>query len=361
MTIEHFFVNLGAKTDELAPFHTMTRFIVVLLVAFLLAQNGCAENWMARLDDDALIAELSIPGAHDAATGSGWAGLQALIGNSFARTQDLDLRQLWDVGVRAFDLRPALHKHYLSLNHGMVRTELRFDQVLTMMCGWLSDNPSEFIIIHLLHAADGDKVNDSYERRLVELLNMGEYRPRLAEFRPDLRVGELRGKILILSRNTYNGTLIGGIFRNWTGSSDWRRQTLGRIVGPRGTEAKAYMQDFSSTYVQGTIDIKLAAIRRMLDFSTGHRATSIDEVVWVLNFASAYSKVLKLFRHSISTSNGYRDNATHTHAAFLSYFAAHSTGPTGIILMDYAGVDRSHGYQIDGMKMVHAIIDRNFR
>jgi len=338
----------------------MRRLIGVLLATVLLAQNLRAENWMARLDDDALVAELSIPGAHDAATGSGWAGMQGLIGNPFARTQELDLRQLWDVGIRAFDLRPAMHKHYMSMNHGMVKTELRFEQVLSMMCSWLRDNPSEFIIIHLLHASDGDKVKDSYERRLVEILNLGEYHNRLAEFRPDLRVGELRGKILILSRNAYSGTPVGGIFRNWTGSPDWRRQTQGRIVGSRGTEAKAYMQDFSSTYAQGALNIKLAALRRMLDFSTTHQASSTDEVVWVLNFASAYSKVLKLFGHSISTSNGYRDNAVHTHAAFLSYLEAHPTGPTGIVLMDYAGVDRSHGYQLNGMKLVKAIIRRNF-
>jgi len=319
-----------------------------------------AENWMGRLADDAFVAEVSIPGAHDAATGSGWAGVKGLIGNKFAKTQDLDIQQLWDVGVRAFDLRPALHKRYMSMNHGMVATDLRFEEVLTRMCGWLKANPSEFIIIHLLHAGDGDKVKGDYASRLVEVLHRREYLGYLADFKPDLRVGELRGKILILSRNNYSNNPVGGIFYNWTGAADWNRQTRGRIVGKGGASGRVYMQDFSSTSFPGAINTKVAAVERMLEFSSTHKASDSNSVVWVLNFASAYSKVLRLFGHSISTSNGYRDNAVHTHAAFLRFLAAHPSGSTGIVLMDYAGVDKSHGYQVNGRLLVRAIIDSNF-
>ena len=120
------------------------------------------------------------------------------------------------------------------------------------------------------------------------------------------------------------------------------------------------MQDFSSTYFQGALNMKTTVIRRMLDFSTTHKASNANDVIWVMNFASAYSKVLKLFGHSISTSNGYRDNATHTHDAFLRYFDMHPSGTTGIVMMDFAGVDISHGYQVKGKTLVKAIIDRNF-
>jgi hypothetical protein len=339
----------------------MKRLIGILLVTVMLVPDLRAENWMARLPDDALVAEVSIPGAHDAATGSGWAGLYGPIGNKFAKTQDLDLRQLWDVGIRAFDLRPAMHKHYMSLNHGMVPTRLHFDEVLYRFRDWLRDNPSEFIVIHLLHAGDGDKVKDSYETRLQQLLTRLDLRDWLADFRPDLRVGDVRGKMLILSRNRYSDRPVGGCFVGWTGSPDWRRQTQGRIVGKGDISARVYMQDFSSTYAKGALDIKTAAVTRMLDFSTTHRAAQSSDIVWVLNFCSAYSKVARLFGHDISTSNGYRDNAVHTHAAFLRYLQTHKAGPTGIVLMDYAGIDRSHDYQVDGLKMVSAIIGTNWR
>ena len=347
------------RTDILPIIDTMKRLIGVLLATVLLVPILRAENWMARLPDDALVAELSIPGAHDAATGSGWAGLNGAIGNLFAKTQDLELPALWEAGVRAFDLRPAVYKRHMNLNHGMMPTRLHFEDVLQMMQTWLRDNPSEFIVIHLLHAGDGDKVEGQYEERITELLHRPSWRESFADFRPDLHVRDLRGKILILSRNAYSGTPVGGIFRNWTGSPDWRRQTQGRIVGARGTEAKAYMQDFSSTYAQGALDVKVAALRRMLEFSTSHHATQPEEIVWVLNFCSAYSKVTKLFGHDISRSNGYRDNAAHTHAAMLDYLHTHR-GSTGIVLMDFAAVDRSHGYDIRGKELVKEIIASNF-
>ena len=85
----------------------------ILLVCLILVWHTSvllAENWMSRLPDDAYVAALSIPGAHDAATGSGWAGLNGPIGNLFAKTQDLSLQALWDAGIRAFDLRPAVYK-----------------------------------------------------------------------------------------------------------------------------------------------------------------------------------------------------------------------------------------------------------
>lgn len=344
----------------------MKRIIGILLLVVLLVPSLRAENWMARLPDDALVAELSIPGAHDAATGSGWAGLNGPIGNLFAKTQDLTIQELWDAGIRAFDLRPAVYKHHMNLNHGMMPTRLHLEDVLQTMQTWLRQNPSEFIVIHLLHAGDGDKVKGQYEQRIAEMLRRPDLRENFADFRSDLRVRDLRGKILILSRNTYSGEPVGGVFRNWTGSPDWRRQTQGRIIGARGREAKVYMQDFSSTYAPGAIDIKLAALHRMLEFSTSRKSKGLHEtpvlpldIVWVLNFCSAYSKVTKLFGHDISRSNGYRDNAAHTHAAMLDYLRIHH-GPTGIVLMDFAAVDRSHGYNTRGKELVRAIIDSNF-
>jgi len=317
---------------------------------------------MKSLPDERYVAEVSIPGAHDAATGSGWRGLYGPIGNRFARTQDLDLQQLWDVGVRAFDLRPAVYRYHMNLNHGMVPTRLHLEDVLATMKEWLKANPSEFIIIHLLHAADGDQCDDDYGKRLTELLARPEWKGLMADFKVGLRVREMRGKILILSRNNYSARPVGGIFEGWTGGLDWHRQTSGHIRGSGGQMGRMCVQDFSSTYHEGGIEAKVKGLTRMLDFSMSHRAGNDDNrTVWVLNFLSAYSKVMRLLGHDISRSNGYRDNAVHTHAAMLEYLKIHQAGPTGIVMMDYAGVDRSKGYEVKGMELVRTIIDTNFR
>ena len=334
-------------------------FVCILLVWHVSAL--LAENWMSRLPDDAYVATLSIPGAHDAATGYGFSGFIGMFGNRYARTQDLDISQQWHIGVRAFDLRPSVYKNHIHIHHGIMPTKVRFDQVLQLLCDSLKKSPSEFIIIHMLHAADGDKVKDAYNTRILQLLQQDRFSCFLINFRPDLQVRDMRGKILILSRDHYSDNPIGGIFTGWTGSLNWQRQTAGTIIGPQGAKGKLHVQDFSSTYSPGAVTLKVNALTKMLDHSTCMHPSTPSDLVWTFNFASAYSKVETLFGREISLSNGYRDNATHTHQALLNYLATHPASPTGIILMDFAGTDHSNGYHTRGAELVQAIICNNFR
>lgn len=340
----------------------LSRQLHCLLVALLVPTFALAENWMARVPDRTFVSTLSIPGAHDAATGSGWASGYATMGDLYARTQELNIGQLWAIGVRAFDLRPCSHDGYMNINHGLMPTMLHFDAVLCQLRDSLIANPSEFVIIHMLHATDGDQVKDVYETQLLEILQRPDLKPYFANFKNDLRVRDLRGKILILSRNAYASTPpVGGFFTNWTGDADWSRQTQGRIIGPKNASMPAYMQDYAETFAEGAMQTKLDAIEKMLDFSTTHRTLVSSQVVWVFNFASAFSKVTSLLGYNISQSNGYRDNATHTHACILQYLASHTPGPTGVVLMDYAGVDQTSGYATRGQELVDTLIANNFR
>ena len=86
-----------------------------------IAQDFGRHNWMQHLDDSRTIASLSIPGAHDAATGE---GVHMVAG--FGKTQELSLAALWDCGVRAFDLRPAVNGEELHIYHGPIRTKISF-------------------------------------------------------------------------------------------------------------------------------------------------------------------------------------------------------------------------------------------
>ena len=81
-----------------------------VIVSSTFAQGFDTEQWMKGLEDDMLVSSLSIPGAHDAATGE---GLFAPPG--FGRTQSLNLKELWECGVRAFDLRPAVRDTLLYI------------------------------------------------------------------------------------------------------------------------------------------------------------------------------------------------------------------------------------------------------
>ena len=345
--------------------------ILTLTALLALSLPMHAENWMKRLPDDAYVSTLSIPGSHDSGTGNGFPGITTSIygpfGDRFARTQDKSFEEQWELGIRAFDLRPCIKDDYINVNHGIMPTNLRFDNALYFLRDKLRENPSEFAIIHLLHASDGDNHASNYGERLLELFGRDDLKDFLAPFKSTLTVREMRGKILLLSRNGYADKPVGGFFRNWYENIDWNAQTNGRIEGADGSTAKLYMQDFSETHRDGDLDRKVAAVRQLLDFSTKHKTSSASDIVWVYNFASAYSKTERLYipfivDQEISSSDGYRDNAAHTNAAIIDYLNASTTpGPTGIILADYVGVSSSNGYNTRGQELVDAIIANNFR
>ena len=331
----------------------------LLLTAPALSRSA---NWMSRLSDNAYVASLSIPGSHDAATGEGF-GSGGALGEQFARTQDITIAQQWSIGIRAFDLRPAAYEDHLHLHHGIIPTEARFDSVMLQLRDSLVANPTEFVIIHLLHETDGDQA-DTYNEQLLALLRSDELSPYLVDFRKDLKVGEMRGKMLILSRDKYAAKPMGGFFQNWSGSDDWSRITGASIVGPgTGNTCGLYVQDFSDTHAADGISRKVAAMQRLLTSSFSHRNTNKSGIMaWYLNFASAYSLVTSLFGYEVSISDGYRDNAAHTHRAILDFIAGRKTfGPTGIVLMDYVGVDRSGEFETLGLEVVNAIIENNFK
>lgn len=344
--------------------HKVT-FPCLALSLLLTLSAGCrASNWLSRLPDEFPVALVSIPGSHDSATGDGFpSGFHNLIGSICARCQDLSLAEQWSVGVRAFDLRPSTRDGYLQINHGTVSTNLRFADALLLLRDSLIANPSEFAVVHMRHEVEGDKVDGTYEQLLLEVLQSDSLCGYFSDFRRDLTVGELRGKILLLSRDVYAASPVGAFIRNWCSAIDWGAQTAGILTGSSSSvnaTAPLYVQDYYDTHTDGAIDRKIAAISAMLDFSTSQVAVADTRPCWIFNFASAYSKTLRLFGHTIALSNGYRDNAARTGSAILEYLRTHEAGPTGIVMIDYAGTDMSNGYATRGRELVDSIIANNF-
>ncbi len=345
--------------------------ILLIIAVAATCTSARADNWMRNLPDDAYVAEVSIPGAHDSGTGNGCGRVFVIVdGTPFAQTQDIAIADQWSAGVRAFDLRPCTTSSgYLNINHGIVPTNLRFDTALQTLRDSLEANPTEFAVIHLLHESDGDSGNYDYETLLHQLLDSDEYKDYLVDYRRNLTVSDMRGKILILYRDSYTTQPTGGLMTGWTGSINWSAQTSGKITGA-GSDANAsgklYMQDFSDTSGEGDVERKVSALQTMLDFSTAHMAQTQSDIVWVFNFASAYSQMASILNLvDVSLADGYRDNATYTNKAIIDYLN-NQNGPTGIVLADYVGVDTSTGndgnsYQTMGKTLVETIIQNNFK
>ena len=325
-----------------------------LIAAFLMLSMSAiyAADWMKRLPDNIYISQLSLPGTHDSGTGNGVAFA------AFSQCQDIPVSEQWAAGIRAFDLRPKVKGNYININHGIAATNLRFDHALFLIRDSLAAHPSEFAVVPYHYDTDFDKDKEQYLPMLKALLERDDMKDYLVYFRRDLTLGDVRGKMLLISRQGYaDPPYTGGCIGGWTSNLDWQRQKDGWIIGKDHnyeSYAPLYMQDYYNTDDnEAGFQKKVAAVTQLLDWSYAHYTSSPDNVVWVMNYTSAYPG-------SICTANGYRKNATYTNAAVIDFFKSRPPGPTGIIFMDFC-VDKSNGYNTRGQELINTLIENNYR
>ena len=315
------------------------------------------EAWMANIPDNTFLSQLSIPGTHDAGTGHGVNNYLGFIsGSTYAVTQEKTLTEQWNSGIRAFDLRPAVDGSRLRIYHGVISTNLYMDNALSTLCSLLDSHPTETCIVIIRHEDDSESDSNKakWPSMIKELLNSAPTSTHAVNFDPTAKLGDVRGKILILSRDNYDTNPVGGYITGWGFSSDFNNQKNGKISGV-GTQGPLYIQDFYDVSASGAPATKTSSIQRLLQFSTSENT---NPGLWVINQTSGYSKTGSMFGYTFATSDGYRDNAQTQNAAAISYINSHA-GPTGIILMDFAGEDTSGSYQVKGQALTNAIIASN--
>lgn len=333
--------------------------------------NG--NDWMSYLDDDALVSQLSLPGAHDAATAEGWVLASILPGNENSVAQDVKVNVQYNNGVRVFDIRPSLYLGTLYNSHGITRINKTIENLLDEMIAFLDAHPSEFFVFHVYHG--GSEWNTKTANAFGKLLAKSKYAGRVAQFRNTLTVGEMRGKLLFLSREEASGDTKwpGGFLRGWD-EHGYENNKHGYVnVGSmddyayNAGAASIYIQDMAGT--AGKVPEKMESLRRLLDFTTHHNVRLPGQAIWTFNFASACAQMSPL---NISLSDGYRDNATYTNKCILDYLTApdYKPGPTGMMMIDYVCVETTtfnnkkymtNGNNVYGQQVVDAIIDNNFR
>lgn len=334
--------------------------------------NWSRTDWMANLPDEAYVCQLSLPGAHDAATGEGWTGLAGIMaGNINSKAQDVKVSVLYNNGVRVIDLRPTTYNGKLYNSHGITVVNKTVESLLDEMIAFLDKHPTEFFIFHVYQG--GSEWEPTPFR---ELITKEKYASRLKAFSNNLTVGEMRGKLLFLCRHDHDGKpWPGGYLRDWSGLAFEE----GRKSYINSNGASGYPFDIKAGYVQiqdlagvegdEELQHELKAITDLLDYSTSHVVKLRRDCIWTFNFASGCSKS---GIGGISLSDGYRNNATFTNKLILDYLTApdYKPGPTGMIMMDYACVETTkfndnsyatNGNTVYGQTLVDAIIDNNFR
>ena len=298
-------------------------------------------NWMQSLDDNLFLCRLSIPGAHDAATSS--CSSSGITGS--AHTQTFTIAQQLEHGVRMFDLRPAWDGKDLTIFHGIVTTGVKFKDALTTLCNFLDAHPNEFLFVIMRHEDDGESDSQKAEWPNQMGKYLSEKKEYIIDYSPTLTVRDMRGKLLVMSRNTYEGGPIGG-YLNGDGDNSTYDRTLSGTSG-----AYMYMstQDMYDVAASGQLSQKVSAIKSLLS-----RSMAEKEYRFYLNHTSGYSKKTSVFGFTFSSYEGVQECSRTCNKAMIDYMKG-KTGPMGFILMDFAGDD---DYQ--GQELIDLIINNCF-
>lgn len=192
--------------------------------------RSSANLWMSELPDDLLLCNMAIPGTHDS-----WTRGTSTIMAFGARSQAYNADELWDMGVRLFDMRirdfQEEKAQYNKIYHGNVDCNARVSNELDMLFsrtrhsgevtfllintesnplgawwGRLIDAVGEFVTFGGL-GMNPDPLHPIESRKMMaEELNeaIRKYSTpgdsALILYRPDLTLGEARGKIIVINR-----------------------------------------------------------------------------------------------------------------------------------------------------------------
>ena len=318
-----------------------------------------ANSWMTAIDDDTKIALLTIPGTHDAAT-STCAGP--------GKCQTLTISEQLEHGVRAFDLRPTMDNNSTlgNIYHSILDTGVSMEDAMKYFDSFLKAHPGEGIIVIMRYESErqifGSIAEDNYKTAMKNFLWDSQiYQARMAAFNKSMTMKDLRGKILIISRNDLSPvSTFETAYTQWSHSN-----SVGEALQIYGTGGlgRIYVQDMYSAEKNGNsseadfLAKKKELVCKLLDITVPFR--EYEQNNWVINYCSGYAG-------SSFASDSYAKNAASTNPAALEHIKAHTgKGFTGIVMMDYAGTDTyevgGSTFSVSGKSLTEALIMNNFQ
>lgn len=235
------------------------------------------QDWQAALADTTHVAKVLLPGTHDAGA--------YMTGGSLILTQSLTIQEQLQAGVRVFDIRlRAVDNERLEIYHGISAQGLYFQEDILQVCiDFLQAHPAEFLVFSL--KKEGENVNSTkgYQGLLREILAKPSYTSFFAaHFRKDLRVKELRGKILLLHRDFIGQEAPGAYFQGWKDDASFQARLVDNSTAKI---AKVFIEDNYKVPTLFNIDQKWEAIQQNLVLSAN--SNSPDD--WFISFASGTS------------------------------------------------------------------------
>ncbi len=311
-------------------------------------------DWLSLVKDDVKVCKLSIPGTHDSMTGMGfYTPVVKYFSNIMAISQVSTFDEQMSSGIRFFDFRPVVaidtlaqkveDRQILRLAHGFTEVNVSFEESIDWMQQFLRLHPSEFFIVKI-QADNGMESQQNWTVLLNKVLSKPKYQGLFVEnWRPDITVGEMRGKILWLSR--YDLRPVNPAFHYPVAYCDWpdedpdvdeevhpEQQRSCAIYNMEDPSIKAtlYKQDYYKTTSEKRMATKIATVLAMM--KSAREATASDENIWIVNHCSAYTEV---------SARGYITNASNLHPKVIEELRS-GEGTLGIMPMDMACHDYVH-------------------
>jgi len=311
-------------------------------------------DWLSMVRDDAQVCKLSIPGTHDTMTGMGfYQPVLKYVFNMTAISQVSTLEEQMACGMRFFDIRPVVsidtlatdpkEKQILRLAHGISELDVTFEEAIDQLQRYLKAHPSEFFIAKL-QADNGMENQNNWTVLLDKVLSKPKYEGLfVSDWRPDITVGEMRGKILWLSR--YDLRPLNALFHFPVVYCDWPDEDpdIDEALNPAAqrscamynmndttVRATLYKQDYYKTTSELRMRNKQQTVVDMMH--SAREATVTADPIWIVNHCSAYTEV---------SPRGYITNAANLHPLVIADLQQHD-GTVGIMPMDMACHDYVH-------------------
>ena len=336
------------KTSLDSPFIFSEGYQDSILVAYDLPTP--ATDWLSMVRDETKVCKLTIPGTHDTMTGMGfYQPVLKYIFNTTAISQVSTLEEQMNSGLRFFDIRPVVStdtiakKKILRLTHGISELDITFEWTIDQLQSYLKAHPSEFFIVKLQFDNGFEDQKDLYTL-LSNVLHMSKYQGLFVDnWRPDITVSEMRGKILWLSR--YDLRPFNAAFHYPIVYCDWPDEDpdIEEDINPEAQRSCAmysmevdtliatlYKQDYYKTTTEKRMRNKQKTVIDMMH--TAREATAGDKDIWIVNHCSAYTEV---------SPRGYITNASNLHPLVIDDLQTYE-GTVGIIPMDMACHDYVH-------------------
>ena len=272
-------------------------------------------NWMQDLEGNRVVAKMSIPGTHDTAANTG---------NAWVKTQDLDIKTQLEKGIRFFDIRLVHDNGTLKLCHSSYVFNTTFvKDVLQTTVNFLKEHPSETVIMTIKRDYDKDKDRGvAYRTAVTKALNgdksISSY--MVGDFQPDFKMKDLRGKMLIISREGWYTTKSAWVNR-WPNNQSFSSN----IISNNGKQATLTVED----HYQCRASEKVTYVRNNMLKANEAFDKADENPEWFITFSS-YTGPWRIDPPSITT--GYVDPHVKKILEGSDNFKS-----SGVLLFNFAG------------------------